>query len=97
MILSEVSDFFLRKKLHVISVQSSTTKSQWFLPPKLLVLGELMSMEILSPGVLDLLLTPFFIFVCLAFAIPQSSHGAKVPVNVKPMCLPVALVISSPG
>ena len=56
MILSEVLLFFLRKKLHVISVQSSTTRSQWCFPPMLAVLGELMSMKILSPGIFDLLL-----------------------------------------
>ena len=64
--------------------------------PRLVVLGELMSMKILSPGIFDLLLTPLFILACLAFATPQSLQGVKVPVIVRPMCSPVALVTSSP-
>ena len=59
----------------------STMSSQFFLPPKVGVEGELMSMKSLSPKIFDQG-TAFLVTAhCLALPKVQSSQGMKVPVT----------------
>ena len=73
------------------------THSQWHLPPKVWVDGELMSKKSLSPKICEQ--RTAFLLTAYCFALPraQSSHGLKVLVTWIPRDLAIDLVMGSNG
>ena len=85
-IVCAVSLFFLRKKLKAYPVASSNTKSQYFAPPKLLALIELISMCSRSPTTLHLRssVTDFGTFFCRALASAHAEQTSNFPTSLTP-------------
>ena len=73
------------------------TSSQWCLPPKVGVDGELMLKKSLSPKIIEQ--GTAFLLTAHCFSLPraQSSHGLRVPVTWIPRALVVAWVMVSDG
>ena len=73
------------------------TSSQWQLPPKVVVDGELMLKKSLSPKICEWGTAFLLTAHCLALPKAQSSHSLNVMVTWMPRALVVALVIVSDG
>ena len=93
---------FLKKKLWLQSLNSSTTINQCLFPPMLSCLNELLSMNILYLGLLGTCFCFLFgTLACLIFTSAHTSHGLSFPVILIPMfsavvfrrCSPVCPVI----
>ena len=89
--------FLFKKKLWLQSLNSSTAISQCLFPPILSCLNELMSMNILYPGLLVACFSFFFgTFACLIFACAHISHGSSFPFNFMPIFSAIVLRRCSP-
>ena len=73
------------------------TSSQWHLPPKVRVDGELVSKKSLSPKTCKWGTAFLLTACCLALPKAQSSHGLNVPVTWIPRDLVVDLIIAADG
>ena len=89
--------FVPRNRLQHISVASSTINAQYFAPPVLTSLTELISRYIRCPLVVLFSSLVLLTFFCRAFASAQSTHASARPVPLNPSFFAVALVRSGPG
>ena len=84
--------FLFKKTLWLLTLNSSTTINQCLLPPILLCLNELISMNILYPGLLGTCFSFFFgTLACVIFACAHISHGSSCPVSFTPVYSAVVL------